>query len=70
MARESLEVKSTAISRMEYDSDTQELVVTFARGGSTGGSYVISGIPEIEVQRWIASESPGRYFNANVKGKY
>jgi KTSC domain len=64
---ESLPVASNAIARLEYDSDTQELTVTFARDGS---QYTIAGISEIEAYRWANARSPGKYFNAYVRGRY
>jgi KTSC domain len=60
---EALPVASNAIARLEYDRDTQELTVSFARGGS----YTIAGISEIEAHRWASARSPGKYFNAYVR---
>jgi hypothetical protein len=64
---QSLPVASNAISRLEYDADARELTVTFARDGS---QYTIAGITELEAYRWAHSGSPGKYFNANIRGKY
>jgi hypothetical protein len=66
-ADESLPVASTAIARLEYDHDTQVMVVTMARDGS---QYTIAGMPEIEAHRWSTAASPGRYFNSFIRGKY
>lgn len=66
-ADESLSVESNAIAHMEYDRDAQELTFTFARDGSR---YVIAGISEIEAYRWANSDSPGKYFNSFIRGKY
>jgi hypothetical protein len=65
MAFESIAVNSTAISRLAYDSETGEVQIVFARGGS----YTFE-MPEVEVRRMAASDSPGSYWNSNVKGKY
>lgn len=65
MAKESIPVISSAIAYMAYDSDTQELSFAFHRGGT----YNMT-IPEIEVYRWANADSPGAYFNLNIKGKY
>jgi hypothetical protein len=62
-----LPVSSNAIARLDYDRDTQEMHVTFARDGS---SYTISGITEIEAHRWASAASPGKYFNDFIRGKY
>jgi hypothetical protein len=61
----SLPVTSSCIARIEYEPDTRECSFTFYRGGS-----YTSTIPGIEVQRWINSESLGRYFNAHIRGRY
>jgi KTSC domain-containing protein len=64
---ESLPVVSAAISRIEYNRETQELTFTTARDGV---QYTISGISEIEAHRWANAESPGAYFNRHVRGRY
>jgi hypothetical protein len=66
-ADESLSVASTAIARLEYDPPTQSLTITFARDGS---QYTLTGIAEIEAHRFATAESPGRYFNSYVRGRY
>jgi hypothetical protein len=65
MAFESIPVASTAIASLQYNTDTGEVAISFARGGS----YVFA-MPEIEVHRMADAQSPGGYWNANVKGKY
>ena len=66
MAMTSLPVVSSAIAAMSYDEDTQDLQITFHRGGS----YIIHSIAPIEVSRWVDSGSPGGYFNRWIKGQY
>ena len=66
MASVSLSVSSSAIARLEYDDETEELIVTFQKGGS----YTLSGVPEIEAHRFAESDSPGGYWNSNMRGKY
>jgi len=61
-----LPVASNAIARLDYDPATQEMTVTFARGGS----YTISGMTELEAHRWASAASPGKYFNAYIRGRY
>jgi hypothetical protein len=65
MAMESIEVKGSAIAYLAYDSETGEVAISFNRGGS----YQFE-MPEIEVHRMASADSPGAYWNANVKGKY
>ena len=61
-----LGVVSSCFSSLAYNSTTQQLQMTFAKGGS----YIIEGIEAIEVDRWINSGSPGGYFNSFVRGAY
>lgn len=57
---------SSCIARLTYHRDTNELFITFV----SGGQYVIEDFPEIELERWVQSESAGGYFNAFVRGNY
>ena len=66
MAMESLDITSSAIAYAAYDEETQELQLTFNRGGS----YILQGVPQIEVDRLVNADSPGGYWNANMKGRY
>lgn len=62
----SLPIASSAISFAAYDNDTGDLQLTFARGGS----YTLRNVPAVEVARLISADSPGAYFNTNMKGNY
>lgn len=66
MAFQNIPIVSECFARIEYDDETEELVMTFQKGGS----YTIQGIPQIEVSRWTESVSVGGYFNNFVRGKY
>lgn len=59
-------VVSSCIARLTYHRDTSDLYLTF----QDGRSYVLPGFPEIELERWTQSPSPGGYFNAFVRGNY
>jgi hypothetical protein len=61
-----LPIASSAIARLDYDRDAEEMHVTFHHGGS----YTISGMSEIEAHRWANSDSVGRYFNSYIRGRY
>jgi hypothetical protein len=63
---ENLGVVSSCFAALAYNAATRQLQMTFAKGGS----YIIDGIEEIEVHRWINSGSPGGYFNSFVRGTY
>lgn len=65
MAMQNYPVQSSAISRIDYDDETNTCYFTMKDG--KGYSIVI---PEIEVARWVGSSSPGGYFNLNIRGKY
>jgi hypothetical protein len=67
MAFENIPVTSSAIARIEYDKDNSVAQVSFQKGGR---SYLLPGIEEDEVLNWASNESPGRYWNSNVKGRY
>ena len=60
-------VVSSAFSSIEYNEDTKQAAITFAKDGKR---YIIEGIEAIEVQRWVDSGSPGGYFNSFVRGAY
>lgn len=57
---------STCIANLTYHRDTQELFMTFTKGGY----YVIEGFPEAELRHWVTAESVGGYFNEFVRGNY
>jgi hypothetical protein len=60
-------VNSTAIAAIDYNEETQEMFVTFHRGGR---GYALQGVPAIEYERFLNSTSKGSYWNTNLKGKY
>ena len=54
------------IDHVKYDPETLKLdVVT-----RTGGKYRYQGIGTDTFARLVCAESSGRYFNAEIKGKY
>jgi hypothetical protein len=59
-------VTSSAISLLAYDDEEETLYVTF----TDGRQYQLDGFPQVELERWLASGSIGKYWNANVKGRY
>jgi hypothetical protein len=66
MAMQSQAIASSAISSLQYDDETQEMVIVF----KDGRGYTVPNVPEIEVYRLANSSSPGGYWNANMRGKY
>lgn len=66
MARQNITLSSSAIPNVAYDDETEEMFITF----KDGKSYTLQGVPEIEFYRLTNSDSPGGYWNANMRGKY
>jgi len=66
--RKTYNVNSSAITRVEYDADSETAYITFAKAPS--GPYTLEGVSEIEIERLVNAESPGAYWNANMRGKY
>lgn len=66
MPSQSYPIASTAIARVEYDDVEQILLLTF----KDRRSYIMQGVPAIEVDRLINAESPGSYWNLYMKGRY
>lgn len=59
-------LSSSAINSVSYDTETQEMTVTFARGKT----YALPGVPPDVHERFVASSSPGRFFQDELKGQY
>jgi hypothetical protein len=47
--------------------EDNKLEITFAKGNST---YTFYGVPEEVYRNLVGSDSPGKYFTVNIKGKY
>lgn len=62
-----LGVVSSCFSSLEYNVGEKSLAMTFAKDGRR---YIIEGISEIEVERWVQSLSAGGYFNSFIRGNY
>lgn len=60
------EIKSSMISRAEYDPETQVLRLTFAKGDI----YRYEDVPEDVVNALCEAESIGTFFSQNIRGKY
>lgn len=68
MAREALELKaaSECIATLAYDNDEGLAYFTFVRGTKEYSAP----ISRQQATAWAYSDSPGEYFNANIKGKF
>ena len=58
--------KSTRISSVSWDSETQDLKVQFKRGGT----YIYKAVPEALYDLLAVAPSVGKAINANLLGKY
>ena len=59
-------VTSTDLSAIGYDAESQILEIEFIKGSV----YQYSGVPTSEYEGIMNADSKGRYFNANIKGRY
>lgn len=58
--------RSSMLKTIAYDDSKKELIVTFA----SGGTYKYEEVPKSVFNEMINAESEGKYFLANIKGKY
>ncbi len=58
--------KSTRISSIEWDSETQDLRVKYKRGGT----YIYRNVPEALYDLLAVAPSVGKAINANLIGRY
>jgi len=59
-------VASSVIAAIEYNKETNELIVYWNRGGQQ--SYY--NVPKEVFDNFLNADSVGVFFNANIKGKY
>lgn len=57
--------RSSLVERLCYDQTERYVVVRL-----TGTYYHYCEVPADVVTRWLAADSMGRFFNANVKGNF
>lgn len=61
-----LPISSKCFSSLAYNKSTQQLRMTFRKGGV----YTIPKIGQEEVDRWVREQSVGEYFNEYIRGNY
>lgn len=66
MPLERRQLKSSAISLAEYDTDTQTLTVSF----TNGRTYDLTGVPPDLFEGLCEASSAGSYFNTHLRGRY
>lgn len=57
---------STTLISCRYDKSSQTLDLTF----TSGRTYTLNDVPPDQFLGLVHANSPGQYFNANLKGKY
>lgn len=67
MAMKTLQHVSTTgnVRKVDYDPDTQTLLVTFK-----GGTYKAEGVDEDTALGFERADSAGTYYNQNIKDQY
>lgn len=63
MARRSHTPRSSAIERIEWDDESEELTVTF----KSGGDYVFEGVPEATFAAFCSAPSAGAFYHSQIK---
>lgn len=58
-------VKSSNLKKVGYDAGAQALHIDFGRG-----VYVFHGVPPEKHRELVNAVSPGKYFAAQIRGKY
>lgn len=66
MTMTSRPLRSSMIAAAGYDPDTRTLEIEF----TSGRTYTHPGVPPHVYENLLAAESPGRYYNQNIKGVY
>ena len=61
-----MDIDSTAISAIDYDSERAKLLVRFV----SGERYVYVGVPGEVHRSFVESDSKGRYFQAEIRDRY
>jgi len=64
--KEHQDIDSSVISQLDYDSDSEDTLVTFTNGSR--GIY--KEVPWEVISVWEKAASKGKYFNAHIKGQY
>ena len=59
-------VTSTAITQIEYDELSQELIVTF----TSARTYTYYGVPRDLYVQFLRAESKGQFFNEYIRDRY
>ena len=61
-----IEIKSSNLSSAVYETDTEDLTITF----NNGSIYVYNKVPWNVFTKFRMAESQGKFFNENIGRKY
>lgn len=67
MKKEKIITNSSNISKVDYNPETKEMGITFKPSGKR---YEYLNVPESIYNGIISAPSAGKYFYANIKGKF
>ena len=60
------QLHSSVLVRATWDPDTEQLQIQF----SSGRVYTFTDVPVSVYQGLLEADSPGRFFNEQIKGNY
>jgi KTSC domain len=66
MTQLSARFQSTALSFAEYDTESEQLEITF----TSGQSYTFERVPMNVFENLRDAGSPGSFYHQNIKGRY
>lgn len=58
--------KSTCVASATYDDKTEQLNISFVKGGS----HTYNGVPNSVAEQFFSAGSRGQFFNANIRNEY
>jgi hypothetical protein len=61
-------VESSQIAAIGFDATTKTLAIQFKKKAGPGSVYHYDNVPADVYQAFVAAESKGRFFGANIKG--
>jgi hypothetical protein len=61
-----MDVESTAISEIDYDTERAKLLVRF----TSGERYVYVGVPAEVCRSFVEADSKGRFFQLEIRDRY
>jgi KTSC domain len=63
-------IESSMFSGHHYDPATRQLTVQFKKDGKPGAVHVFDDVPIEKHDAFTQNQSPGRYFNGNIKSNF